>query len=116
METIDLGDDELVLAEEGSIMNDENVCPICIEPFRIGEEVAWSKIGHCQHVYHYECILPWAVLGNELCPVCREEFWNRDWPSCLAQRSRRRLSLQMGQRRFCVLHGLVSPSEVVANN
>eukprot|EP00581_Thalassiosira_minuscula_P018563 CAMPEP_0183733360 /NCGR_PEP_ID=MMETSP0737-20130205/40948_1 /TAXON_ID=385413 /ORGANISM="Thalassiosira miniscula, Strain CCMP1093" /LENGTH=233 /DNA_ID=CAMNT_0025966599 /DNA_START=51 /DNA_END=749 /DNA_ORIENTATION=- len=35
-------DDELVRAEEGTnTPNDEMVCPICLEPFHIGEQVAW---------------------------------------------------------------------------
>ena len=106
-------DDELVLAEEGSdINNAEMLCPICIEPFRIGEQVAWSGLGNCRHVFHYECILPWAVLGNVQCPVCRERFWSRKHPCIRCHNSGTGNHSEMRQSRFCVQHGLISPQEV----
>ncbi|KAL7536139.1 hypothetical protein ACHAWF_005380 [Thalassiosira exigua] len=109
----DLG---LVLAEEGlGASSDSMVCSICIEPFRVGEQVAWSKLGHCRHVFHYECILPWAVIGHEECPVCRAAFWRRDMPcscTCVPTKYQRgnSASTRMRQSRFCVQHGLVLPS------
>lgn len=125
-----LGDvGELALAEEGNLCNNtENLCPICITPYEIGEDVSWSKLQYCRHVFHYECIVPWAVLGNFDCPVCRETFWSRrikskccgDSPKCVgfvqtqAERiffpEKKPLDSKV-RSRFCVIHGLVSPSD-----
>ena len=100
---------DIALAEEGLGGFHPNLCPICFEPFLVEEKVTWSKIGHCRHVFHYDCILPWAVLGNFECPVCRAAFWSKiDHPTrrCLPIG---RLDAEMRQSRFCVQHGLVSP-------
>ena len=109
-------DDELVLAEEGlNTTNEENLCAICIEPFRVNETVAVSKLGNCKHIFHYECILPWAVLGNQECPVCREIFWARQCvcvPIMNPSVTSRSAVEDMKKSRFCVQHGLVSPSIV----
>ena len=58
---------ELVIAEEGSVGDgSENVCPICLRPYNVGQDVAWSKLRRCRHVFHYECILPWAGMFTSL--------------------------------------------------
>lgn len=69
-------EDELVLAEEGNVTT-ELVCPVCLDAFRVGEEVTWSKLQHCRHVFHYECILPWAVLGHSKCSISNLFVVNR---------------------------------------
>lgn len=107
--------DELVRAEEGSINKDEELlCSVCLEPFRVGELVAWSHMGHCHHVFHHKCILPWAVLGNEKCPVCREIFWRRTRRVryCIHRSGEEEKESEMRDRTFCVRHGLVTPSTV----
>ena len=111
----------LEVAEEGLVSNDCIICPICLESFHIGEEVSWSNLGHCNHAFHHDCILPWAMLGNLECPVCREYFWSRgSMYSCrycnysfdsessqsVGQRGSP-LSEIMRQSRFCVQHGLI---------
>lgn len=105
--------DELVLAEEGSSTNqDEMVCSICLDTFHIGEQVAWSRMGYCQHVFHYKCILPWAVLGHVRCPVCRLSFWsqrNDTQPCplcCHTSGAENGPASEMRKSRFCVEHGL----------
>lgn len=116
-------DDGLDLAEEGAINSTttDTLCPVCLEAFHIGDEVTWSKLQHCHHVFHYECILPWAVLGHVHCPVCREVFWSRHLQTPSECRICFRLRKNMDGRteesvlersRFCVLHGLVSPESV----
>ena len=108
-------DDGLAAVEEGRDPID-NVCPICLETFHVGDEVSWSKLQHCEceHVFHYECILPWAVLGHVQCPVCREEFWSKQIHSHCCVKLRRSLAYQneaasLERSKFCVIHGLVSP-------
>mmetsp|Transcript_2108 Transcript_2108/g.4690 ORF Transcript_2108/g.4690 Transcript_2108/m.4690 type:complete len:287 (-) Transcript_2108:31-891(-) len=121
--------DELILAEEGTSIFDlvEIVCPICLEAFSVGEDVAWSRLENCRHVFHYECIMPWAMLGNLLCPCCKQIFWSRNGHSSkttmcikalqtlfrLARFKRKAIDVEsiMEKSRFCVIHGLISPSE-----
>ena len=113
-------EDELVLAEGGiSNPTSDIVCPVCLDSFHIGEEVTWSKLQHCRHVFHYECILPWAVLGHVHCPVCREVFWSRHMEAekeCfICIKLRRKMDSQheesvLERSRFCVLHGLILPT------
>ncbi len=111
----DGGDIEIALAETGLCGIDSNqlTCSICFEPFVVEENVTWSRIGHCRHAFHYDCILPWAVLGNYECPVCRAVFWSRSTPTtrcCLPlARSERK---EMKRSKFCVQHGLVSPGRL----
>mmetsp|Transcript_2897 Transcript_2897/g.5588 ORF Transcript_2897/g.5588 Transcript_2897/m.5588 type:complete len:133 (-) Transcript_2897:2961-3359(-) len=111
--------DELELAEEGSSMNDDAIfCPKCLEPSHVGEQVAWSKMGHCRHVFYYDCILPWALLGNVHCPMWREIFWSRKiMEQCsLCHNSGTKRNSEMKRTRFCVQHGLVPPQELLINN
>lgn len=103
------GSIDIALAEEGlgGLGTNQLTCPICIEPFRVEEQVTWSKIGQCRHVFHYDCILPWAVLGNYECPVCRAHFWSEQPRRCCLPP--RKLEADRKESRFCVRHGLVSP-------
>lgn len=45
-------------------------CAICLEDFERGQEV---MITPCKHMFHEECIVPWAK-SNAQCPVCRFVF------------------------------------------
>ena len=108
------GDIEIALAEKGLCRIDSNqlTCPICFETFVVEENVTWSRIGYCRHVFHYDCILPWAVLGNYECPVCRAAFWSKSTPPtrcCLPLARSERKGVEMKRSKFCVQHGLVSP-------
>jgi hypothetical protein len=65
---------------------DENeyssICVICLETFRVGDTVAWSKHSTisgekadekpCLHVFHRDCIVPWLENPkHDDCPSCR---------------------------------------------
>lgn len=47
----------------------QDVCPICVEDFQIGEEV--SVIPLCKHIFHPTCVEKW-LEQNPLCPMCRK--------------------------------------------
>lgn len=113
-------------AEQGLVevvaLVEEITCPICIEPLKLGEEVAWSKLGrHCRHTYHYECISKWLFEGNFHCPICRDRFWKRNYRMCnrvnvctnLIYRKDSDPSDTMAARRyqFCEVHGLTWPTD-----
>ena len=51
-------------------LDEDNTCAICIDTFDIGDEVSWSRYHRCNHVFHYECIIPWLKRHDE-CPYCR---------------------------------------------
>ena len=109
--------DELVLAEEGECISiaEEMTCNICLESFEVGQKVSWSKEG-CQHVYHYDCILPWAILGHVRCPVCREVYWCRENRGLCRRRKESESAIERRKRTFCVVHGLKSPTDTIAED
>ena len=102
--------DELVLTEEGECIAEEMTCNICLEAFEVGQKVSWSKEG-CQHVYHYDCILPWAILGHVRCPVCREVYWSRENRGLCRRRKESESAIEMRKKTFCVIHGFKSPTD-----
>ena len=116
-------DERLELAEEGSSVGvgDGIICAICIDRFRVGEKVTQSRmVGGCRHVFHHDCILPWAVLGHMDCPLCKATFWSRGRGSeseILSIFSLRRGAMrrwmaasEIRNSRFCVQHGLIVSS------
>ena len=49
-----------------------SACVICLEPFRVGDRVTWSKEMECQHVFHNDCIMEWLQNPkHDDCPSCR---------------------------------------------
>lgn len=67
-----------VASRVSSVVEDENevaCCSICLEPYRVGDKVAWTardQEEECLHVFHYECILAWLENPkNDDCPTCR---------------------------------------------
>lgn len=60
--------------------NDEALeCAICLSAYQIGDVVVWSRLANgCQHVFHHDCIVEWAMNGQQHCPVCRTPFWSND--------------------------------------
>ena len=57
--------------------NNENICSICLETFRVGDEVTWSKDLRCHHCFHSDCLITW-LMKKEECPVCRSSFLCRE--------------------------------------
>jgi len=57
--------------------DDEDVCPICLDNFEVGDIVMWSRRNHgsCSHVFHEDCLLQWLLEQRENeCPTCRACF------------------------------------------
>lgn len=48
-------------------------CPICLEDYKKGDDIAWSKNEKCHHAYHVDCIMEWLMKNND-CPMCREQY------------------------------------------
>ncbi|VEU40988.1 unnamed protein product [Pseudo-nitzschia multistriata] len=62
--------------------DDEDVCPICLDNFEVGDMVMWSRNAgkhSCSHVFHEECLLQWLLEQRENeCPTCRACFIEMD--------------------------------------
>lgn len=50
-------------------------CPICLEPYQTGDEIAWSSNKECPHAFHLDCIIKW-LMDNTKCPMCRSKYLN----------------------------------------
>lgn len=110
-------------AEQGiasATLAEEITCPICLEPLKRGEEVAWSQLRHCLHVYHFECITKWLFDGNMYCPVCRDRYWKRNYRHCNRLKvctdcihgKETTVDIMDARRyRFCEVHGLTLPTD-----
>jgi len=48
-------------------------CSICIEDYKEGEEVCWSRSDDCPHVFHLPCMMDWLMKNND-CPLCRADY------------------------------------------
>ena len=53
-----------------TMLADDRVCAVCIDPFRSRQHV---RVLGCGHVFHVGCIDPWA-RRNESCPSCRRSM------------------------------------------
>lgn len=51
----------------------EDVCAICIDKLRSGEEIRTLL---CNHIFHTECIDPW-LYSKPLCPLCKDNVLER---------------------------------------
>jgi hypothetical protein len=57
--------------------DDDDVCPICLDNFEVGDMVMWSRHNHgsCSHAFHEDCLLQWLLEQRENeCPTCRACF------------------------------------------
>ena len=52
----------------------EATCIICFKDYEVDEEIVWSSMSVCRHVYHKECMLRWISTGKKKCPLCRNYF------------------------------------------
>jgi len=56
-----------------SLSNEEDICIICLENFKLNDHVCHLK---CKHLYHYSCINTWIETNynNKTCPTCRHNL------------------------------------------
>eukprot|EP00934_Nitzschia_sp_Nitz4_P007670 Nitzschia sp. Nitz4//scaffold37_size175936//10905//11743//NITZ4_002023-RA/size175936-processed-gene-0.169-mRNA-1//1//CDS//3329549719//7660//frame0 len=67
-------------ATNGSIPRVPNCCVICMDSYKDGEEVVWSKDPDCRHVFHRDCFVEYLVCHkgkDRPCPTCRRDFCDR---------------------------------------
>ena len=49
---------------------DHLTCSVCLDAFKAGDTLSWSKDLRCKHVFHGGCLLLW-LMKNDDCPMCR---------------------------------------------
>jgi len=48
-------------------------CAICLEKYKAGDEICWSKNKYCPHAFHLDCMTEWLMKSDD-CPMCRENY------------------------------------------
>jgi len=48
-------------------------CTICMDEYKMGDMVCWSRKLFCNHAFHTECLLPW-LMRHSNCPNCRSIY------------------------------------------
>lgn len=72
-EGIERAREDVGVGDEASSNDDQTTlspCHICLDHFRIGEEISWSNVSKCEHCFHSKCINEW-LLKHQACPLCR---------------------------------------------
>ena len=51
-------------------------CTICLETYKVGDEIAYSYHPSCHHAFHKSCIVEWIRSDSRKneCPICRHTF------------------------------------------
>lgn len=63
---------------------EDDVCPVCLDGYEIGDTVMFSRNPSCTHVFHKECLLPWLLERRENeCPSCRAILVRDDEGGCI---------------------------------
>ena len=66
----DVGDGDAASASSNDDQTTLSPCHICLDHFRIGEEISWSNVSKCKHCFHSKCINEWLLM-HQACPLCR---------------------------------------------
>ena len=89
--------------------DDEHVCVICLEPFKRGELVSWSRYSReCHHVYHSDCIQPWVQeKRHDDCPSCRSKLILVTKEEDVKEEINQRHQEAEDDSLFLIVHGLI---------
>jgi hypothetical protein len=65
------------LEEQNSAENESStsvrLCTICLDDYKVGDEIGWSRNPDCHHVFHTHCVVEWLMTHTE-CPICRNSY------------------------------------------
>jgi hypothetical protein len=68
-----------IVAEMGDVLssstNSVQLCSICLEDYKVGEDIGWSRNPLCHHAFHKDCILEYLKAHNS-CPICRNWWYS----------------------------------------
>ena len=54
--------------------NSVQLCAICLEDYKVGEDIGWSRNPLCHHAFHKDCILE-SLKAHNSCPICRNSYY-----------------------------------------
>ena len=63
-------DDNFQCDDDTVVTGSKQECSICMEPFRVGDNISFSPTEGCHHVFHHDCLRQW-LLRKTSCPCCR---------------------------------------------
>ena len=46
---------------------------ICIQTYKDGDDICWSRNDKCHNEYHLNCMVKW-LMSHDDCPMCRQMF------------------------------------------
>jgi hypothetical protein len=61
------------MAEMDVSTNSVQLCAICLDGYKVGEDIGWSRNPLCHHVFHKDCILE-SLKAHDSCPICRNSY------------------------------------------
>ena len=61
------------LTNSSLVSNVSGGCAICLQPYKVGDEICWSHNPHCVHAFHSICAQHW-LLSHDDCPCCRNMY------------------------------------------
>uniref|UniRef100_A0A7S3P895 RING-type domain-containing protein n=1 Tax=Amphora coffeiformis TaxID=265554 RepID=A0A7S3P895_9STRA len=112
-----------------SMDENANTCVICLDVFRVGDVVAWSRMllesnDACNHVFHKECILPWLMHPmHDDCPNCRSQIVKEEGTEAESasdgdsvKSNSRQGSVGNINSAFVIIRGLVSRARSARNS
>lgn len=70
---ITLGDGTHPDGDDGVGFLASTECSICMEEYKKGDRVCWSRKRACCHAFHTDCLEPW-LIHHDICPNCRSKI------------------------------------------
>jgi len=101
--------DGLSLQSPSSDEENTSTCVICLDAFRVGDDVTWSKDMQCRHVFHQECLSEWlSNPEHDDCPFCRRTILSMD-DDPTTDTTNEEASAAIPNLAFVIMNGLISP-------
>ncbi|KAL9265476.1 putative E3 ubiquitin-protein ligase RHY1A [Drosera capensis] len=54
---------------------EQEECAVCLEQFKVGENLVNLS---CAHKFHSRCLVPWLIGNNSHCPCCRKLIFSEN--------------------------------------
>ena len=54
-------------------------CSICLAEYDVGDHISWSTFGHCNHVFHRDCVIQWFLASAKNEDLARQNEGDDDF-------------------------------------